>query len=100
MLIDLTKKNVSGKKAEFELEKVGITTNKNMIPYDERSPLVTSGIRLGTPSLTSRGMGTDEMKIVARLIDEILKNIGNDYKYEKVKNEIAELCNSFPLYKE
>ena len=100
VLIDLTKKNVSGKKAEFELEKVGITTNKNMIPYDELSPLVTSGIRLGTPSLTSRGMGTDEMKIVARLIDEILKNIGNDYKYEKVKNEIAELCNSFPLYNE
>ena len=99
VLMDLTKNNVSGKKAEFELEKVGITTNKNMIPYDERSPLVTSGIRLGTPSLTTRKMGVDEMKIIARLINKILKNIGNDQIYKKVKNEIAELCDTFPLYK-
>ena len=99
VLMDLTKNNVSGKKAEFELEKVGITTNKNMIPYDERSPLVTSGIRLGTPSLTTRKMGVDEMKIIARLINKILKNIGNDQIYKKVKNEIAELCDAFPLYK-
>jgi glycine hydroxymethyltransferase len=98
LLIDLTSKNVSGKKAENSLESVGITTNKNMVPFDQRSPMVTSGIRIGTPSLTTRGMTENEMKIIAKQIDRIISNIDNEVIYKQVKKEVVELSNSFPLY--
>ena len=100
VLIDLTSKSISGKKAENILEEWSITTNKNMVPYDQRSPLITSGIRVGTPALTTRGMGESEMKIIAGLIDKVLSNINNKSKMKEVRNSVLDLCNQFPLYKE
>jgi glycine hydroxymethyltransferase len=73
VLIDLTQKKISGRKAEHALEEAGITTNKNMVPFDERSPMVTSGIRIGTPALTTRGFKENEMVRVANLIDNVIK---------------------------
>ena len=70
-LIDLTNRGISGKKAEKKLEKAGITTNKNMVPFDNRSPMVTSGIRIGTPALTTRGFKENEMILIAKLMDNI-----------------------------
>ncbi|MGL5351084.1 MAG: serine hydroxymethyltransferase [Cetobacterium sp.] len=99
ILVDLTTLNITGKDAEKALEKVHITVNKNGIPYDTKSPFITSGIRIGTPALTSRGMGVEEMKIVGNLIVKTLKNIENDGILTEVKNEVKTLCNKFPLYK-
>ena len=98
VLIDLTKKGISGKQAEHVLESAGITTNKNMVPFDERSPLVTSGIRIGTPALTTRGFGEDEMKIIANLINDVLLNINSDLVVNNTRNSVLELCNQFPIY--
>ena len=100
VLIDLTSKSISGKKAEKKLEECYITTNKNMIPYDQRSPLITSGIRLGTPALTTRGMNDREMKYVAGLIHQVLSNIDNQDVVKSVQLEVLELCKNFPLYSE
>ncbi len=98
VLIDITKSGVTGKKAEITLERAGITTNKNMVPFDERSPMVTSGIRVGTPAMTTRGMGIDEMKTIARLIDTVIKHVDDDTVISNVRTEVSELCNNFPLY--
>ena len=98
VLIDLSNKNITGKKAENRLEEAGITTNKNMVPFDLKSPMVTSGIRIGTPALTTRGMGETEMKNIAKLIDLVIKNIDDDLVISKVKSSVIELCNSFKLY--
>ncbi len=98
MLVDLTKVGITGKDAENSLHAAGITVNKNMVPFDQRSPFVTSGIRLGTAALTTRGFGEAEMKKVAALIDRVLKNMGNENIYEHVKNEVKEMCKAFPLY--
>jgi len=98
ILIDLTNKNITGKLAEKKLESAGITTNKNMIPFDEKSPMITSGIRIGTPALTTRGMGLDEMVKIASLIDKVISNIDNDDIIGNVKNEVLELCSKFDLY--
>ena len=100
ILIDLTQTGVTGKKAENILERAGITTNKNMIPFDERSPMVTSGIRLGTPAMTTRGMGVEEMKKIATLIHQVIQNIDDENTILKVREEVALLCSSFPLYEE
>lgn len=100
MLIDLRNKNVTGKEAQEALDEAGITTNKNAVPFDDKSPLITSGIRIGTPALTTRGMKEHEMKIVGELIDEVISNIGKREVYESVKKKVAELCSAFPLYKE
>ena len=100
ILIDLTKMGVTGKKAENTLERAGITTNKNMVPFDERSPMITSGIRVGTPAMTTRGMGVEEMKNIATLIHEVIKNIDDENTILKVREEVALLCSSFPLYEE
>ena len=100
VLIDLTSKSISGKKAEKRLEECYITTNKNMVPYDQRSPLITSGIRIGTPALTTRGMGSLEMKLIASLIHNILSDISNESNVQKTRDSVLELCNEFPLYKE
>lgn len=100
MLIDLRNKNVTGKDAQEALDEAGITTNKNAVPFDDKSPLITSGIRIGTPALTTRGMKESEMKIVGELIDEVISNIGKREVYESVKKKVAELCSAFPLYKD
>ncbi|GBD91897.1 serine hydroxymethyltransferase [bacterium BMS3Abin04] len=100
MLVDLTNKNISGKKAEKALEKAGITVNKNMIPFDTRSPFVTSGIRVGTPAATTRGMKEKQMDTIAELIDKTLKNYENEDILNSVRHDVNELCNQFPLYQE
>jgi glycine hydroxymethyltransferase len=98
MLVDLTKIGITGKDAENALHASGITVNKNMVPFDERSPFITSGIRLGTPALTTRGFKEREMKKVAQLIDRVLKNMDNDKIYQHVMQQVKEMCQSFPLY--
>jgi glycine hydroxymethyltransferase len=100
MLVDLRSKNITGRDAENALGKSDITVNRNTIPFDPQKPFVTSGIRLGTPALTTRGMKETEMKQIAGLIDKVLSNIGNEKVYESVKAEIKNLTDSFPLYKE
>ncbi len=98
ILIDLTKFNVSGKKTERVLEEAGITTNKNMVPFDKRSPMITSGIRVGTPALTTRGMNEDVMRRIARLIDRVVRNINDESTVASVRSEVQEICSEFPLY--
>ena len=100
VLIDLTKKDVSGKQTEQSLEKAGITINKNMVPFDKRSPFVTSGIRIGTSAITTRGMKTDQMKIIAEMIDTIVNNHDDEKKINNVRNKVRELSSDFPLYPE
>jgi glycine hydroxymethyltransferase len=100
MLIDLTNKNLSGKDAEIALDHAGITCNKNAVPYDTRSPLVTSGIRLGTPAMTSRGFKEKEMQIIADFIDRVITNYQSEDVINKVQNEVAELTSQYPLYAE
>ena len=100
MLIDLTNKNITGKAAEKALEKAGITVNKNMVPFDQRSPFITSGIRIGTPAITTRGMGIDEMREIVKLIDSVINDHENDSLIENVKNSVRDLCSNFPLYDE
>lgn len=96
ILIDVRSKGLTGKKAEELLEQVNITTNKNTIPFDPEKPTVTSGIRIGTPAVTTRGMKEEEMKKIAELIDRALdENISRD----EIKKEVLELCSRFPLYK-
>ncbi len=98
MLVDLRNKNVSGKDAEKALEQCGITVNKNMVPFDDKSPMITSGIRIGTPAVTTRGFKEPEMTIVADFIDRVVKNIGNERVYLEVKQDVLALCSKFPLY--
>lgn len=98
LLVDVTPLGISGKQAETLLEEAGVTVNKNMIPFDERKPAETSGIRVGTPALTTRGMGTDEMVIIAGRISAILHDPGNDELRTQVRNEVRELAAQFPLH--
>jgi len=100
MLIDLTNKEISGKKAEIAIEKAGITVNKNMVPFDTKSPFVTSGIRVGTPAATTRGMKETEMKKIAEIINSAVINFEDDSKLESLLEEVKQLCSGFPLYKE
>ncbi|MTI62149.1 MAG: serine hydroxymethyltransferase [Firmicutes bacterium] len=95
MLVDLNNKGITGKDAETALDKVGITANKNTIPFEKRSPFVTSGIRLGTPAVTSRGMKEAEMKLVAEFIAETIENTDNDSKLAEIKNRVYELTEKF-----
>ena len=99
LLIDLTNLNITGKAAEELLGRAGITVNKNSIPFETRSPFVTSGIRIGTPAITSRGIKTTQAEIIANLIADILKNPDNDKKIEGARHTVTELCETFPLYK-
>ncbi len=100
MLVDLSNKNISGKAAEKALEKANITVNKNMIPFDTKSPFVTSGIRIGTPAMTTRGMKEQEMEIIAELINQVIVNPENETVIENVKKDVINLCSKFPLYSE
>ncbi|NQW29542.1 MAG: serine hydroxymethyltransferase [Ignavibacteria bacterium] len=98
MLIDLRNKNITGKQAENALDASGITCNKNAVPYDTQPPLVTSGIRIGTAAMTSRGMNEADMAQIAMFINRVISNIGNADVYESVKNEVKAFCNAFALY--
>jgi glycine hydroxymethyltransferase len=98
MLIDLRSKNVTGKQAENTLVKADITANKNMVPYDDKSPFVTSGIRLGTPAATSRGMKEKDMEQIAVWIDKLIGDVENETLINSVKNEVNEYMKAFPLY--
>ena len=100
VLIDLSNKGISGKAAEESLEKAGITVNKNMVPFDKKSPFITSGIRVGTPALTTRGMGVNEMIQIVDLIDQVICNIDDEKVLNNVNEKVKELCQSFPLYNE
>ncbi len=97
-LIDLRNKGITGKEAEAALQNAEITVNKNMVPFDDKSPFVTSGIRVGTPALTTRGFGEDEFRRVVVLMDDILSDVGNDDTLMRVRQEIGDLCKQFPLY--
>lgn len=98
MLVDLRNKNATGKQAEIALDKAGITCNKNAVPYDTQPPLVTSGIRLGTAAMTTRGMKEDDMVFIAELINKVITNIDNENVYNQVKSEIKEFAGKFPLH--
>ena len=98
MLVDLRNKGVTGKKAEEALEQAGITVNKNMVPFDDQSPFVTSGIRIGTPALTTRGMKEEQMREIGGLIDNVITNIGNESIYTQVRSRVFDICQQFPLY--
>lgn len=98
ILIDLRNKNLNGKIAEEALDRAGITVNKNMVPFDTESPFVTSGIRIGTPALTTRGFKENEFTQVVELIDKVLQNPDSQDNLEKVNTEVKALCGQFPLY--
>ena len=98
ILMDLRNKGVTGKIAEEALGKAAITVNKNMVPFDTESPFVTSGIRIGTPAMTTRGLGEEEFKYIATLIDQVIKNPFNEDTHRIVSNEVKALCERFPLY--
>ncbi len=98
MLVDLRSKGITGRDAENALGKANITVNRNTIPYDPQKPFIASGIRLGTPALTTRGMGKEEMVQIARMIDLVLTNIGDEKVYQKVAMAVKELTKAFPLY--
>ncbi|MDI6703600.1 MAG: serine hydroxymethyltransferase [bacterium] len=100
ILVDLRNKGITGLDAEIALDKAGIIVNKNTIPYDKRSPFVTSGIRLGTPALTTRGMKEKEMEKIAQMIGRVLENIDREEVIQEVSHEVKELCDRFPLYQE
>ena len=94
----MTKLGISGKEAEVVLDKVCITVNKNMIPFDTRTPFDPSGIRIGTPAITSRGMVEGEMKEIGKLIADALKNVGNTEKLQRIREQVCSLCQEFKLY--
>jgi glycine hydroxymethyltransferase len=100
MLLDLTNKNITGKDAEHWLDFAGITVNKNTVPFETRSPFVTSGIRIGTPALTTRGMGPGEMKKIGAWINESLSSGGDAQVAAKIRHDVKELAESFPLFQE
>jgi glycine hydroxymethyltransferase len=98
-LIDLTNKNISGIAAQNTLEKAGIVLNRNMIPFDKRTPNDPSGIRIGTPAVTTRGMKENEMSQIANWIDLALNNHEDDNNLKAIKSKATELCATFPIYK-
>jgi glycine hydroxymethyltransferase len=98
ILIDLRNKGITGKTAEAILGRAEITVNKNMVPFDTESPFVTSGIRIGAPAMTTRGMGTEEFVHLVKLMDKVLSNPENSDLHDSVALEVQELCEKFPLY--
>jgi glycine hydroxymethyltransferase len=98
MLVDLTPKKLTGKTAEIALERAGITVNKNTIPFDAQKPMITSGIRIGTPALTSRGMKEDQMQLIAGWIAEVLGDPDNGTRAADIRKKVERLCRDFPLY--
>jgi glycine hydroxymethyltransferase len=100
MLIDLRNKNITGKKAQETLDKAHITLNKNAVPFDDKSPFVTSGIRVGVPAITTRGMKEAHMETVVSFIDKVLMNVDDERTIATVKEEVKEFMKQFPLYPE
>jgi glycine hydroxymethyltransferase len=98
MLVDLRSKNITGKEAEKVLDEVGITVNKNTIPFDPEKPFVTSGIRVGTPAVTTRGMREMEMEATADFLTSAIENRDSETKKKEIRKKVAELCSRFPLY--
>jgi glycine hydroxymethyltransferase len=98
ILIDLTNKNISGKEYEALLEQVGITVNKNTIPKETRSPQITSGIRIGTPNITTRGMKQEQMKQIAAIMAQVL--VADDKQKQQLKAQVTKLCQDFPIYQD
>jgi len=98
ILVDLTPKGVTGKQAEQSLDKVGITVNKNAIPFDKRKPTITSGIRIGTPAVTTRGMKEPEMELIASLIDRTISERENEEVLNEIAQEVLDLTSKFPFY--
>jgi glycine hydroxymethyltransferase len=100
MLIDLTDKGITGLEGGAALDRAGITTNKNMIPFDTKGPQVTSGVRIGTPAITTRGMKEEEMKTIGRLIAHVLKDTKDENRQKEVREQVRTLCEKFPLYRD
>jgi len=100
MLVDLTGRDVTGKEAEEALVKAGITVNKNTVPFETRSPFVTSGIRIGTPAVTTRGMKEEQMREIAGMIDEAIGARSDETRLSSIKGSVRKLCEGFPFYKE
>jgi glycine hydroxymethyltransferase len=100
ILVDLTDKNLTGKAATSALERAGITVNKNMVPFDTKGPMVTSGIRVGTPALTTRGMNEAEMRKIADFIHQTLRDPENEASLLNLRQQVRELCDAFPIYRE
>ena len=100
MLVDLRSKNITGKEAQFLLDEIGITANRNTIPFEPLSPFVTSGLRLGTPALTTRGLKEEDIREVADIIAETIENREDKNAIEKAKAQVANICKRFPLYEE
>jgi glycine hydroxymethyltransferase len=100
MLIDLRNKNITGKKAQEMLDEVGITCNKNAVPFDDKSPLITSGIRLGTPALTTRGMNEKDMEKIAQMINDVITNPESEDTKKDITQRIDDLTSEYPLYPE
>ena len=97
LLVDLSPIGITGRVGEEALDAVGITVNKNVIPFDPRSPQITSGIRLGTPAITSRGFKDKEVKLIARLIVSVLSDLGNEKLYDGVRQQVNDICNRYPV---
>ena len=98
MLVDLRSKNITGKEAQFLLDEIGITANRNTIPFEPLSPFVTSGLRLGTPALTTRGLKEEDIREVADIIAETIEHREDKNAIEKAKAQVAAICKRFPLY--
>jgi glycine hydroxymethyltransferase len=98
MLIDLRSKNVTGKDAENALVKADITANKNMVPFDTQSPFITSGIRVGTPAITTRGVKEDVIPTIVDLIDKVIMNVENEQILNEVKTKVNELMSTYPIF--
>jgi glycine hydroxymethyltransferase len=98
MLIDLTHKDITGKDAEHALDQAGITVNKNSVPFETRSPFVTSGIRIGSPALTTRGMKEAEMEQIAGWIVDVLTDVGNEQRLASIRRDVKTFARRFPLF--
>jgi glycine hydroxymethyltransferase len=99
LLLDLTAQDVTGKEVEAALGDAGITVNKNTIPRETRSPFITSGIRIGTPAMTTRGMKESEMNIVGNWIADVISDLSSESLRTSIKSQVRELCDAFPLYR-
>jgi len=98
MLVSFIDQGITGKEVEEALEQAGITVNKNTVPFDPQTPFITSGIRIGTPAVTTRGMGVEEMHVIAGFITKVIKNLGNTDIISQVRDDVSQLCEKFPLY--
>ena len=98
MLVDLTSWNLTGKAAEAALGRAGITVNKNAVPFDRHGPFITSGVRIGTPFVTSRGLGVEEMKQVGAMIVEVLKQPDDDNLLDRIRINVKALCSAHPIH--